>query len=298
MVDRGRHIWIQAQPPGTVAACGADLNYLLDIMPVTEVVTKVLTGSGECGKVDWRFLGLSMPWWVLISLAALGALGGAGELRRSQRARTVTAFQEIVPIATSPTAHHCRASSNSITRSYIADSVDHVGDAHALVHLVDGRVDDAELDDLRAGRRDEAAVGRAAGRRQLGLAAGLLVDRALHGRRQLAGRREERQAGDEPLERVVHLVAIEDLGDRLLQLLDRLLGREANVEARLEFARNDVRRAGAGADVRDLERRRLKVLVALVPARARPARRAPARRRAPDCRRGAGRRRGPARRAR
>ena len=68
-----RHIWIQAQPPGTVAACGADLDYLLEIMPVTEVVSKVLTGSGECGKVDWTLLGLSMPWWVAISLGALGA---------------------------------------------------------------------------------------------------------------------------------------------------------------------------------------------------------------------------------
>jgi protein dithiol:quinone oxidoreductase len=67
-----RHIWIQAQPPGTVAACGADLDYLLDIMPVTEVISKVLTGSGECGKIDWTFLGLSMPWWVAISLGALG----------------------------------------------------------------------------------------------------------------------------------------------------------------------------------------------------------------------------------
>jgi disulfide bond formation protein DsbB len=70
-----RHIWIQAQPPGTVAACGADLDYLMDIMPVTEVVTKVLTGSGECGKIDWTLLGLSMPWWVLISLIAVGAWG-------------------------------------------------------------------------------------------------------------------------------------------------------------------------------------------------------------------------------
>jgi disulfide bond formation protein DsbB len=68
-----RHVWIQAQPPGTVAACGADLDYLLDIMPVTEVVTKVLTGSGECGKVDWTLLGLSMPWWVFIALVALAA---------------------------------------------------------------------------------------------------------------------------------------------------------------------------------------------------------------------------------
>jgi len=68
-----RHIWIQAQPPGSVAACGADLNYLLDILPLTEVINKVLFGSGECGKVDWTLLGLSMPWWVLISLVALGA---------------------------------------------------------------------------------------------------------------------------------------------------------------------------------------------------------------------------------
>jgi disulfide bond formation protein DsbB len=71
----GRHTWIQAQPPGTVPACGADLNFLMDIMPITQVVQKVLTGSGECGTVDWRFLGLSMPWWVLISLVALGAWG-------------------------------------------------------------------------------------------------------------------------------------------------------------------------------------------------------------------------------
>ena len=69
----GRHVWIQAQPPGTVPACGADLNFLMDIMPITQVVQKVLTGSGECGTVDWRFLGLSMPWWVLISLVVLGA---------------------------------------------------------------------------------------------------------------------------------------------------------------------------------------------------------------------------------
>jgi len=72
MLISARHVWIQAQPPGTVAACGADLNYLMEIMPVTDVISKVLTGSGECGTVDWRLLGLSMPWWVAISLAVLG----------------------------------------------------------------------------------------------------------------------------------------------------------------------------------------------------------------------------------
>jgi protein dithiol:quinone oxidoreductase len=78
-----RHIWIQAQPPGTVAACGADLDYLLDIMPVAEVISKVLTGSGECGKIDWTFLGLSMPWWVAISLGALGLWALLVNVRKS-----------------------------------------------------------------------------------------------------------------------------------------------------------------------------------------------------------------------
>lgn len=80
-----RHVWIQAQPPGTVAACGASLDYLMDIMPVTEVITKVLTGSGECGKVDWTLLGLSMPWWVLFALIALGAWAVNVNLRAAQR---------------------------------------------------------------------------------------------------------------------------------------------------------------------------------------------------------------------
>ena len=67
-----RHVWIQAQPPGTVAACGATLNYMLDILPVTDVITKVLTGSGECAEINWTLLGLSMPWWVLFAFVGMG----------------------------------------------------------------------------------------------------------------------------------------------------------------------------------------------------------------------------------
>ncbi len=72
-----RHIWIQAQPPGTIAACGADLDYMMEILPLQEVIAKVLTGSGECGTVDWTLLGLSMPWWVLFALVGLMAWGVA-----------------------------------------------------------------------------------------------------------------------------------------------------------------------------------------------------------------------------
>jgi len=68
----GRHVWIQAQPPGTVAACGATLDYMLDILPVTTVITKVLTGSGECAEITWTLFGLSMPWWVMFACVGLG----------------------------------------------------------------------------------------------------------------------------------------------------------------------------------------------------------------------------------
>ena len=78
----GRHVWITAQPPGTVAECGASLDYMLEVLPLREVLAKVLTGSGECGKVNWRFLGLSMPAWVLAWLLALGAWGLFVNLRR------------------------------------------------------------------------------------------------------------------------------------------------------------------------------------------------------------------------
>ena len=70
-----RHVWIIAQPPGSVAECGASLDYMMDVLPLHEVLGKVLSGSGECAKVAWRFLGLSMPAWVLANLAALLALG-------------------------------------------------------------------------------------------------------------------------------------------------------------------------------------------------------------------------------
>ena len=70
-----RHIWIQHLPDGQVPVCGATLNYMLDVFPLSEVIRKVLTGSGECHQVNWRFLSLAMPTWVLIAATALGMLG-------------------------------------------------------------------------------------------------------------------------------------------------------------------------------------------------------------------------------
>jgi protein dithiol:quinone oxidoreductase len=77
-----RHLYIQSLPPDSVPACGASLDFMLKVFSLSEVLVKVLTGSGECAKVTWQFLGLAMPAWVLISAAALGGFGLWVNLRR------------------------------------------------------------------------------------------------------------------------------------------------------------------------------------------------------------------------
>ena len=77
-----RQLYIQSLPPGSVPACGASLDFMLKIFSLSEVLVKVLTGSGECARVTWRFLGLAMPGWVLIAALVLGGYGLWINLRR------------------------------------------------------------------------------------------------------------------------------------------------------------------------------------------------------------------------
>jgi len=78
-----RHLYIQSQPAGSVPSCGAPLDVMIQFTPLFEVVKKVLFGGGECQKIDWTFLGLSMPAWVLICALALGAAGVLVNMRRT-----------------------------------------------------------------------------------------------------------------------------------------------------------------------------------------------------------------------
>ncbi len=71
----GRHVAIQLMPADEAAACSSlGLDYMLDIMPLTEVLSTVLKGSGECAKIDWTFLGCSMPMWTLVLYAGIFVL--------------------------------------------------------------------------------------------------------------------------------------------------------------------------------------------------------------------------------
>jgi protein dithiol:quinone oxidoreductase len=81
-----RHVYVQHLPPGSLPSCGAPLAMLLKFTPVLQLIRKVLTGSGECGEVNWRFLGLAMPTWVLIWAVLLGIFGVRANLRQEASA--------------------------------------------------------------------------------------------------------------------------------------------------------------------------------------------------------------------
>lgn len=79
----GRHIWIQHLPKDQVPACGPGLDYMLETMPMGDVLKQLMHGSGECAAKGWTFLTLGIPEWSLLCYIALGAWALAIALRNS-----------------------------------------------------------------------------------------------------------------------------------------------------------------------------------------------------------------------
>ncbi|MDR0633422.1 MAG: disulfide bond formation protein B, partial [Azoarcus sp.] len=57
-----RQSWLQWNPP-SVPECGPGLEYLVESLPLTELLPKLFQGAGDCSAVDWTFLGLSIANW-------------------------------------------------------------------------------------------------------------------------------------------------------------------------------------------------------------------------------------------
>jgi len=63
-----RHSYVQHFPPEG-GSCGVELDYLVNTFPLAEALPKIFQGSGDCSKVDWTMLGLSIPEWALVWFA-------------------------------------------------------------------------------------------------------------------------------------------------------------------------------------------------------------------------------------
>lgn len=68
-----RHVWLQSLPADQVPSCGPGMGFIMNNFPLTDALSLVLKGSGECAEVSWTFLSLSIPAWTLLMF--LGMLG-------------------------------------------------------------------------------------------------------------------------------------------------------------------------------------------------------------------------------
>lgn len=76
-----RHVWLEHNPP-KIFDCGADLGFMLESFSITEAFPMIFRGTGDCTKVAWKFLGLSIAEWALLWFAAFVAAGFIAALLR------------------------------------------------------------------------------------------------------------------------------------------------------------------------------------------------------------------------
>lgn len=80
-----RHIYVQHLPPEMAPPCGPGIGYLFAKLPFSTFLVKAFTGSADCSVITWKFLGLTMPEWVLIWFVILGVSGLWINWRRSAK---------------------------------------------------------------------------------------------------------------------------------------------------------------------------------------------------------------------
>lgn len=61
----GRQVWLQHFPSANGSECGVSLQYMLQVLPINEVVQRIFEGTAECSARGWEFLNLNMAEWSL-----------------------------------------------------------------------------------------------------------------------------------------------------------------------------------------------------------------------------------------
>lgn len=78
-----KQLWLQNLPEDKVPACGPPADYLFEVFSFSEALGMLLQGDGNCAKVQWTLLGISIPGWTLICFIGFAAIGGWLLLRKS-----------------------------------------------------------------------------------------------------------------------------------------------------------------------------------------------------------------------
>ena len=79
-----RQSWLQWYPP-EVASCGRDFFGMIETFPLKRAIPMIFKGSGDCTKIDWTFLGLSIANWSFVSFVVIGLVAMVLLLRQAGR---------------------------------------------------------------------------------------------------------------------------------------------------------------------------------------------------------------------
>jgi len=66
-----RQIWLQNLPKDQVPSCGPDLAYMIESFPLSDLLSAMTSGTGDCAQVSWSLLGLSIPAWLFAGFMLL-----------------------------------------------------------------------------------------------------------------------------------------------------------------------------------------------------------------------------------
>ena len=79
-----RQSFLQWYPP-EIASCGRDLYGMIETFPLKRAIPMIFKGSGDCTKIDWTFLGLSIANWSFLGFVAIAATALLLVVRQAKR---------------------------------------------------------------------------------------------------------------------------------------------------------------------------------------------------------------------
>ncbi len=78
-----RHVYLQSLPPEQLDGCAPSFEYALGNFDSLKFLKTIFIRDQDCGVIDWTFLGLAMPAWVLLCFALLFVAALWAGFRRS-----------------------------------------------------------------------------------------------------------------------------------------------------------------------------------------------------------------------
>ena len=79
-----RQSFLQWYPP-EIASCGRDLYGMIETFPLKRAIPMIFKGSGDCTKIDWTFLGLSIANWSFLCFVGIALLGAVVVFRQLKK---------------------------------------------------------------------------------------------------------------------------------------------------------------------------------------------------------------------